>query len=74
MERLNSTKSNSIFEIIIHTYKFCLMIVGKLVLAAGGGVKRRYQYCSDDSGRILYLRALEAHSEAILLILRYRTM
>ena len=31
MEQLNSTKSNSIFEIIIHKYKFGLMIVGKLV-------------------------------------------
>ena len=31
-------------------------------LAAGGGSKRRYQYCSDDSGRILYLRALQGHS------------
>ena len=27
----------------------------KACLAAGGGSKRRYQYCSDDSGRILYL-------------------
>ena len=35
------------------------MIVGNLV---GGGSKRRYQYCSDNSGRILYLRALEGHS------------
>ena len=31
-------------------------------LAAGGGSKRRYQYCSDDSGTILYLRALQGHS------------
>ena len=31
-------------------------------MAAGGGSKRRYQYCSDDSGRILYLRALQGHS------------
>ena len=31
MEQLNSTDSNSIFEIIIHKYKFGLMIVGKLV-------------------------------------------
>ena len=31
MEQLNSIKSNSIFEIIIHKYKFGLMIVGKLV-------------------------------------------
>ena len=31
-------------------------------LAAGGGTKRRYQYCSDNSGTILYLRAPQAHS------------
>ena len=29
-------------------------------LAAGGGSKR-YQYCSDNSGTILYLRALQGH-------------
>ena len=34
----------------------------KVCLAAGGGSKRRYQYCSDNSGRILYLRALQGHS------------
>ena len=34
----------------------------KSCLAAGGGSKRRYQYCSDNSGRILYLRALQGHS------------
>ena len=34
----------------------------KACLAAGGGSKRRYQYCSDNSGRILYLRALQGHS------------
>ena len=34
----------------------------KSCLEAGGGSKRRYQYCSDDSGRILYLRALQGHS------------
>ena len=61
MEQLNSTKSNSIFEIIIHKqvwsddrWKACL--------AAGGGSKRRYQYCSDNLGTILYLRALQGHS------------
>ena len=31
-------------------------------LAAGGGSKRRYQYCSDNLGSILYLRALQGHS------------
>ena len=31
-------------------------------LAAGGGPKRRYQYCSDYLGSIIYLRALQGHS------------
>ena len=34
----------------------------KSCLAAGGGTKRRYQYCSDNSGTVLYLRALQGHS------------
>ena len=34
----------------------------KICLAAGGGAKRRYQYCSDISGTIVYLRALQGHS------------
>ena len=34
----------------------------KACLAAGGGAKRRYQYCTDSSGAILYLRALQGHS------------
>ena len=39
----------------------------KACLAAGGGSNRRYQYCSDDSGRILYLRALQGHSGSNLI-------
>ena len=31
-------------------------------LAAGGGSKRRYQYCSDYFGSIIYLRAHQGHS------------
>ena len=34
----------------------------KACLAAGGGAKRRYQYCTDVSGTIVYLRALQGHS------------
>ena len=34
----------------------------KSCLAAGGGVKRRFQYCTDDSGTVVYFRALEGHS------------
>ena len=29
---------------------------------AGGGAKRRFQYCTDDSGIIIYFRALQGHS------------
>ena len=34
----------------------------KACLAAGGGAKRRYQYCTDISGTIIYFRALRGHS------------
>ena len=33
----------------------------KACLAAGGGAKRRYQYCTDGSGIIVYFRALQRH-------------
>ena len=57
MEQLNSTELNSIFEIILHQYSIGLMIVGKLVWQ-----QEKVQYCSDNSGRILYFRALQGHS------------
>ena len=31
-------------------------------MAGGGRNKKRYQYCTDSSGAILYLRALQGHS------------
>ena len=34
----------------------------KKSMASGGGNKKRYQYCTDSSGTILYLRALQGHS------------
>ena len=39
----------------------------KVCLAAGGGSKRRYQYCSDYLGSIIYLRALQGHSGSNLI-------
>ena len=39
----------------------------KACLAAGGGAKRRYQYCTDVSGILIYLRALQGHSGRNLL-------
>ena len=34
----------------------------KACLAVGGGAKKRFQYCADDSGILVYLRALQGHS------------
>ena len=39
----------------------------KACLAGGGGSKRRYQYCSDNLGTIIYLRALQGHSGSNLI-------
>ena len=39
----------------------------KACLAAGGGSKRRYQYCSDNLGTIHYLRVLQGHSGSNLI-------
>ena len=36
-------------------------------MAAGGGSKRRYQYCTDISGTIIYFRDLQGHSGRILI-------
>ena len=43
------------------------MIDGKLVWPAGGGSKRRYQYCSVNFGTNVYLRALQGHSGSNLI-------
>ena len=34
----------------------------KSIKARGGGNKKRFQYCTDSSGEIVYLRALQGHS------------
>ena len=34
----------------------------KKSMAGGGGNKKRYQYCTDSSGTIVYIRALQGHS------------
>ena len=43
------------------------MIDGKLVWLQEEDSKRRYQYCSDNLGTILYLRALRGHSGSNLI-------
>ena len=62
MERLNSGESKTIFRNIS-----CIVIIGptksgRKTWQGGGGNKKRYQYCTDSSGTILYLRALQGHS------------
>ena len=46
----------------------------KKSMAGGGGHKKVFQYCTDSSGAILYLRALQGHSGRNLLDPYYRTM
>ena len=62
MEQFNCGDLNFIFEINPHKYSIGLMSVGNLVWQQEEVQKRRYQYCSDNSGTILYLRALQGHS------------
>ena len=74
MEQLNSTESNSIFEIILHKYSIGLMIVGKLVW-------QQEEVRKEDISIALIIREESFTSElfkdtreTILLIQRYRTM
>ena len=67
MERLNFTGSYSIFGNRHSQIQVWSDDCWKACLAAGGGSKRKYQYCSDDSGRILYLRALQGSSGSNLI-------
>ena len=57
-EWFNSGELKNIFRVNFH--KFLIGLTDRL--AVGEGVKRRFQYCTDVSGRILYLRALQGHS------------
>ena len=74
MEQLNSTKSITILETIIHKYSIGLMIVGQLVWQQEEVRKEdisialmiREEFCTS----VLFKDTLET----ILLILRYRTM
>ena len=67
MEQLNFARQSFIFEIIIHKIQNWSDDRWKACLAAGGGSKRRYQYCSDNLGTIIYLRALQGHSGSNLI-------
>ena len=74
MEQLNSTKSNSIFEIIIHKYSIGLMIVGKLVWQQEEVRKEDISIALMVREELFTSMLFRDTLEAILLILRYRTM
>ena len=61
-ERFNSGELKNIIRVNFHKFLIGLTIVWKACLTAGGGAKRRYQYCIGVSGIIVYLRALQGHS------------
>ena len=62
MERLNSGELKTIFSIISCICHHWSDEKWKSSMAGGGGQKKKFQYCSDSSGTILYLRALQGHS------------
>ena len=62
MERFISGESKKIFRIHSHSLFIGLTIDGKACMAAGGGAKRKFQHCTNSSGTIVYLRALQGHS------------
>ena len=63
MEHLNSGGSKTIFRDISCIVISCLTTSGRKPWQEGGGNnKRRFQYCTDDSGTIVHLRALQGHS------------
>ena len=50
----------------------CILDIGlmkkwKSIRAKGGGNKKIFQYCTDSSGEILHLRALQGHSGRCLI-------
>ena len=62
MERFISGELKNIFRVNSHKFLTGLTIVGKHAWLQEEESKRRYQYCTDGSGIIVYLLALQGHS------------
>ena len=63
MERFISGESKKIFKVNSHNLLIGLTIDGKHAWQQEEEEqKRRFQYCTDDSGIIVYFRALQGHS------------
>ena len=61
MEQFISGELKKIFRHFLHSPHW-FDSKWRACLAGGGGNKKRYQYCTDSSGTIVYLRALQGHS------------
>ena len=62
-----SGELKKIFRGISHNLFIGLTIDGKHVWEQEEEIKRRYQYCTDASGTIVYFRALQGHSGSNLI-------
>ena len=61
-ERFICGELKNIFRVNFHKFLIGLTIVGKHAWQQEEEAKRRFQYCTDSSGTIVYLRALQGHS------------
>ena len=61
MERFISGEQKKIFRVSSHTLLIGLTVSGKYAWQEEE-IKKRFQYCTDASGTIVYFRALEGHS------------
>ena len=61
-ERFISGELQNIFRVNFHKFFIGLTIDGKHAWQQEEEQKRRYQYCTDVSGMIVDLRALQGHS------------
>ena len=59
--------SKKVINLLRHNQTLYREEDGAIEFCAGGGSKRRYQYCSDNLGTIIYLRALQGHSGSNLI-------
>ena len=63
MERLNSREKRKYLRNDLVHSRHWSDEKWKSRMAGGGGIKKRFQYCSDPSGQeILFLRAVQGHS------------
>ena len=62
MERLNSRDLKDYLQNHFVHYRHWSDEKWKSIMAKGGGNKKRFQYCTDSSGEILYFRVLQGHS------------